>query len=896
MARKRPDDTLPPTFLNARLPGGVCRSEDGSLWLYRRVPLGPVADAITPSATLQPGRPIMAALQALSTLTPARLNRRSMARGSYRQVHLLGLNLPTQWVPERDKSLSAFLASAFPDQVTHERLLLLGVRLIPGLGSGGFRSAVNSIADFLTTASTPMSDFAGDIRKVGQALTQAGLDTPSAADFQQADSWWSLGRSDAPLLPHADHMHVFGTQTAANEAQAHGLTEKDCPDWGTIAGHHTLTVASMAELDFGWDDASSREAQWALDAFDQGALAVSARFNVEPAAITRNELRRNAGKFRSDIAELQAANKAPRAEMLDKQNALNQMEAAYATGQAPPTAEDARVTVVFSGRTPFGDYDAEGLYGVARLHTMTGRQDTGLQEAMLCSPVRANPYRHDFPVSVLAYSGLPSLSAVGDEDGAILGFTERDAQPVRISPTAAAAADSLPLAISVGATRSGKTATLLWLALQFSRMRNPQTNARRPNIIFDPKFMSDHSDTVLAAGGQVASLDDMASGDGVMDPIRCAIDPNDGVGAAVSMLLTVNPWGAAVDETAVTKAVAYGVRNGATCTGQALQIARDHGQVPADLVQKVFDLAEATPLFRSVFGVNPTGQGLRVADGITLIKAGNAPLELPAPGQPPANQLQRVTVAVVRMAVFGSVMALAGRGGVLHLDEAWVFMIDPTEMDRLGRVAASQGVLPILYTQRVSDVVNAGLAGYISRGIILSITDPAEARAACTLFKLDPTPERLARIMAPATVGASKAPDPRSLKALVDPSTGRIVRGTVALHVDMFGRIAPVVVNLPAQFQRLASTTPDVVEARARERAAGVVPDLGFADGTLEDPRDHLIAPLGLYMTDRELGVVPGPLAPTQAPTAAVPATPAATSAAEDEWLVPAGPGHDDGW
>ena len=225
MARKRPDDTLPPTFLNARLPGGVCRSEDGSLWLYRRVPLGPVADAITPSATLQPGRPIMAALQALSTLTPARLNRRSMARGSYRQVHLLGLNLPTQWVPERDKSLSAFLASAFPDQVTHERLLLLGVRLIPGLGSGGFRSAVNSIADFLTTASTPMSDFAGDIRKVGQALTQAGLDTPSAADFQQADSWWSLGRSDAPLLPHADHMHVFGTQTAANEANVGASVE-----------------------------------------------------------------------------------------------------------------------------------------------------------------------------------------------------------------------------------------------------------------------------------------------------------------------------------------------------------------------------------------------------------------------------------------------------------------------------------------------------------------------------------------------------------------------------------------------------------------------------------------------------------------------------------------------
>lgn len=879
-----------PTFLRARLPGGLCRGEDGTVWLVRSCPLGPVADAVSPAASLTPGRSIMNALAGLEEATRIRTARRGMSRSAYRQVHLLGMNIPTGWRPERDKDLSAFLASAYPDQVTHEKVLLLAVRLLPSMGSGGWRSAVDSMVDFLVTSSTPLEDFRADAQKVGRILTQAGLDTPTPRQFQLAETWFTLGRrSDAPMLTHADHIHVFGTQDAANTAQTQGLTEADCKRWGDFPDHHTITVASVAEFDFAWLDAASRQAQWALDAFDQGALCVSARFNVEPSAVTRAELRRNSAKFRSDIAELAAANKPRRAEMDERLGALEEMEGAYSSGHAPATAEDTRITVVFSGRTPFGDYDAEAMYGIARMHTMTGRQDTGLQETMLCSPVRANPNRHDIPVTALAYSGLPSLSEVGDEDGAVLGFTERDAQPARVSPTAAAAADALPLLSIVGATRSGKTASLLWLALQFSRIRDKHTGKRRPNIIFDPKFMSDHTDVVLPAGGQVASLDDMASADGVMDPIRCAINPEDGVNAAVSMLLTVNPWGVAVDETAVTKAVAYGVRAGARCTGQALLLARDAGQAPADMVQKVFDLADSTPLFRAVFGVNPSGDGLRVADGITLIKAGNTPLELPAPGKPPSNQLQRVTVAVVRMGVFCSVMALAGRGGILHLDEGWVFMIDPTEMDRLGRVAASQGVLAIIYTQRVSDVVDAGLSGYISRGIILSITDEKEARAACQLFRLEQTPERLARIMAPATSGASKAPDPRSLKALVDPNTGRVLRGAVGLYVDLHGRAVPVVIQLPEQFLHLASTTPDVVAARARERAAGIMPDLGFADGALEDPQDHLVAPVGLYMLDQSLGVIPGPVVPARAATAP-PATVAAVApkpAEDDEWASP---------
>jgi hypothetical protein len=45
------------------------------------------------------------------------------------------------------------------------------------------------------------------------------------------------------------------------------------------------------------------------------------------------------------------------------------------------------------------------------------------------------------------------------------------------------------------------------------------------------------------------------------------------------------------------------------------------------------------------------------------------------------------------------------------------------------------------------------MAGYISRGLIMAFTDAEEARAGCELFRLEPTPERLGRMLARDTIG-----------------------------------------------------------------------------------------------------------------------------------------------
>jgi hypothetical protein len=345
---------------------------------------------------------------------------------------------------------------------------------------------------------------------------------------------------------------------------------------------------------------------------------------------------------------------------------------------------------------------------------------------------------------------------------------------------------------------------------------------------------SDHSAAVLASGGQVASLDDLASADGIFDPIRFSAKPEVGVELAASMLMSINPWGTKASdfEAPLQYALSYGVSHGATCVGQALHVAKMAGHAPPEMVDAAFRLAQSSAMFRACFGINPTSDGLRVADGITLIKVGDAHLDLPAPGavNPPLGQ--RIALALVRMMVFGSAMALTGRDGVVMLDEAWVFLsAGRQEMERLGRLARSQRVFPIMFTQRVTDAVEAGLTGYISRGLIGPIQERTEAIAACELFKLAPTEERLARITASATIGSggSTAHNWNSMRALVTSGTPRVVhRGSVWIYCDISGRAVPVEVTVPPAFLDRASTNAAEIRRRTPRPVALTEPSPQF--------------------------------------------------------------------
>jgi hypothetical protein len=356
-------------------------------------------------------------------------------------------------------------------------------------------------------------------------------------------------------------------------------------------------------------------------------------------------------------------------------------------------------------------------------------------------------------------------------------------------------------------------------------------------VIFDPKPLSDHSAAVLSSGGRVASLDELIHADGVLDPLRFAQTPELGVEEAANMLLTVNPWGSRGGDvySGLMRALRVGVQSGATCIGQALRTAADRG-TPAVVTDPVFELAGASPLFAAMVGSDPGTPPLRVADGITLIKVGRTRLELPAPGTPRSEMTppQRVSVSLVRMITLGSMTALAERDGVMHLDEAWVVLgAGVAEMDAIGRTARSLRVLPILYTQKCTDPLRAGLAGYISRILILPIEDEQEARAACALARLEATEDRVRRITGKAKTG--NAPNWDSLRALRDPATGGVLRGAVAIYCDLGGRAVPTEITIPPGFLALASTNPGDIDAR-RLRTGGA-PKAPTTAGSPNPPR-----------------------------------------------------------
>lgn len=1330
-----------PTMTKTRWSDGRVLSIQGEMWLYRAVPLGPADDARSPELSGLVAEPLLAAYEELANLAgEIKLTRRATAKSSYRDMHVLLTNLPQPFEPARG-DLSAFQRQSHPDRVIDSRSLLLGVRLVPRLNSDGIVATINAVAETLAAGAAPLEDFERDRRDVDAAMARCGLLVPTERQMRLATNWWNQGNQpDIPYMVHSDHLHMFTSVSAAQSAAR--IADTPCEQWPETPDTFALSFATVTGFTLPYVGGYLPEARWASRLVQQGAVAISIRGKVEPALVTRAELRRMKKNYISDITERYNSGKMQLAEQEELLAMLSDVEAYYARGGSPTIIECSTV-VAFSGRDDRVGYDPTdaGRKAGVELYSMADVQERALAETMVASAVRANPHVSDLPSLAIGYSGLPSLSVVGDRSGALVGFTERDRQPAYMEAMAATDADTLPICLAVGQTGSGKSVLMSNMADQFARERNSR-GERRPMLIFDPKALaldtviptpdgwstvkelqvgdrvfggdgrpctvrtksqvfsadvttmfdvaieggqviradadhlwltltseqrardartsqadkdqllaarrdehakltvmanlaepgtrikaggllgmlraagirhwkvpadigrtlraadvdlspvrggvdfdmtqalaalaknsarrvdhpfgesvttaemltrglktcrnglvsqfavvmngaldlpeadlpvhpyllgawlgdgtstsgdlcagvddapsmveslrefwpaakvrdgarediatislprdrsrclyghsdyetlmvgtkspksvtrcatchkmypenmdlpivndtfgrmlgraglignkhipaaylrasreqrmlllqglmdtdgtvtgrgdlrivmtrehltkqilelvrslgfkatlwegparlveddpdrpgrkrtrevgrlwqvvfrtsepvfrlprkaatqvarsadkvrsryayvkditpalpepaqcisvdspdrtflvgeglvrthnssSDFSRVVQRTGGQVFSLDRLATADGIFDPIRTG--SSDAIQAASTMLAQVNPWGTATAraqwETPMLHALTHGVSKGATCILQALEIAESDGEAPPEMVEPVRSLSAALPMFRSMCGQDPHGESLSVAEGITYIKVGKANLDLPEPGTPTSELSisQRVTLSLVRSIVYSGMAALTDREGVVMLDEAWVFtQAGKSEMVRMGRLARSQRVLPVLFTQKVTDAIEAGLEGFISRGIILPITDKSEAVAACRLFGLDPTAERIERITAKATMGDSgqdaSAPNWHSMRALIDPITRQVLRGTIGIYADVNGRAVPVEITIPPDVIAAASTNRLDMAARDRaELALETGPELvpaGVQDGPVD--------------------------------------------------------------
>jgi hypothetical protein len=805
-------------------PDGRVVGVDNSVWLYRTVPLGSIRDAKTTAEALNISGPLAHAFAELAGLATTRGINRALAKKKYREFHLVLTNYPKWYEAPASSPIKSDLNRWFQDLQVLDRRVMLGVRLAPSTGDGSAKGFLNSVEQTLFHGGVLESDYDKDFHQVSAAMDRAGLGTPTAADWAAVDGWWNLG-DPRPVaeLRHTDHIHFFSRRSAWEDAEDEGLLE--CEPWLDLPQHRAITFASLAEFDLGYTPVDDSKTWWATDLVNLGARVVSARGFIEPPTITRQELKTTRRKMRVDLEEGYQKGK-DQARREEREQEINSIEAQYDIGKddMPPTIVDLSVIVGLAG--VYSDEEAIRV-SAGTLYIMSNRQLQAWHETMICSGVRGNPHLHDVPATTLAYAGFSNLTRVGDPDGAFLGLTH-DKQPVYMSPVAASSGDSAPLCLVGAATGSGKTVLLQWIAKQHGMMGTP-------TVIIDPKEGSDLRAAFMDVPGfQVRSFDDFISSDGGLDPLTLYPTPAEGIPLAADMLFNVNPWGnddRRKYEAEIANAIRYGVEHGAQVTGQALAIAFKAGQVSREAIEPVFKVAATFPMFRATFGMQPPAEGSSLAksNSITLFMRGNSPLTLPPMGrelaQDEMSSVMRQSVNLLRLLVRGSLIALSGRGGVLHMDEAWVLeRATPQELNEVGRLARSMQVLPIFYTQTPTGPLKLGLKGYFSRGLIGHISDSDEAAAGLELFGAK-RPSTHARVIAPDTLAGDQGANHNSLKALWtsrDPNTGKrtLLRGSEFMYGDLKQRFAATTVMMPAEFLEQASTTPEDVARRMRELQA----------------------------------------------------------------------------
>ena len=850
-----------PTEVRKVLPGGRLVGRDGSMWVLRAVGLSPVVDARSPGKIVDAAVPLLSFFSKLSLLASTVGGRRTLVKNTYRQYQLLLVNIPDLYQPG-DNQLHDFLIDSYGERAVQRRLLVAAVRLVPKLrrkGENPVVSAVNSVAYSLISAGVPLEDYESDYETIDKAMKDCGFrelgtDTFGRSELNLVRFWINFGISnDIPMLVHSEHLHFFSNTKAAQTAQLlqqrsenEGKTP-ECEDW-EIPDSHALTFATISNLELEWLSHENSLALWIVALMDCGARAISIRGIVEPPKVTKGELKRKRDQYLRDVQERQSGTGKSDGGQVGKLELLSEITNTYEREGGPPTSVDTSIVIAFDGIIPNISRHLGDRADNIELSSLLDRQQAALFEMELCSPIRAVPHLHDLPAPSVALSGIVNLSTVGDQTGALLGFTEYDRQPAYINPMAASDEDSSPIFMVAGGTGTGKTMTLLSLAKQWSQWRT-RRGTLTPVILVDPKTGQDFSDPILKMGGQVFSLDDLSKADGALDPIRVIRDREEAHSVAVAALSSIDPWsegGRKRFEIPLGTALRYGIKHGATCIVDALTIANKHSTLPEGLLGPVIELAESSPMARAIIGISPGGSPLREVEGLTLIRAGNMAIPLPDDDIPWDQQsiYNRVGSWVLRMMVYGAASAVSYRDGVVEVDEAWQFargQAGRAELDRIGRLARSMQFLPVFASQYISDFTKAGLTGSISRGLVLPLpggdgsvdangrVDNGEAGRALDLFRIskENTPY-LSRLTAKATKEGTTTPNTNSMRALFapgrrDPVTGqrKLLRGTVALYMDLTERAVPTEIVIPPDFlAEISTNAQDVINREKAQKGA----------------------------------------------------------------------------
>lgn len=760
------------------------------VWLYMALATTPFVDE-DPSTRLGIGAPIANLLEDIGELSTAPAGGvRHLS--TFREIHLLSVSWDVTPVPPPGVSdaLAAFQAEAFAGLSVPDKTVLIGVKLRAGLVlSGGISAVLARLFDWADESA--VVDFAAydtDRARVEEILARNGATAMTAEQAARLESWFNDGDGpEAYMHEHPDRVEVVDRNEEWQFSAVVGFKD---PVRGALAF------------------------DWAAAAAVKGASVISVRASLEPASVTRTRARRAQRRLREQIEEQHSTGDLDRSEDWQRAAWAKQIEDYYADPETKSQLTDVSILLarpLATGKAPETfQKDLENRTGVKTV-VLTNRQIHALDEMMPCSTRRLGlrrPFSQDMNPQALAYAGFTAFSGLGDDTGPFIGLATPDRVPVYLDPAASARTNQPPTLAIVGQPGSGKTFLSQSISLQ------AVLDGRRA-VFINPKSHDSLRPFADAIGGETVSLAQLEGGEaGAFDPFRFAPTPEMAAEIAAQHILSVLTGFTEAQELALADGLRRGAENGARCVTDALEYVTD------DDVRDLVRSQASNTLF--ALGVAHRDRGpLGVTAGLTLVEF-DRPFDLPSPAATFGEHTrdQRIAMAAIRLVTRASIEILmrprtdgtVGRdGGVLVVDEAWVFLQHPSSqavLDRLAREGRSMGLLLVLATQKVADVLNGGIAGYLSRVMALRLTERKEAEAALTLAGFEPTEDLIGFLHHDAGPG-----DPQGK------SPGRPPQG---LHRDAHGRRAIVELGpTPPRWALTLSTNPEDRAARSAQLADG---------------------------------------------------------------------------
>lgn len=742
-------------------------------WLYWQVPVHPIMWE-DPNHRLDVGSSVMQLLAELGDMNVDNSMGLSILSNA-REMHVISVSWdePGRPSPDSPEELAEFQAACLDFLIPH-KALFVGVQLrsesaIAAIKYRGLRGLLEQAKDLGTkTLGEDVPDraqFDADRLKVERILRRHGAFAPSQTAAAQLESWYNFGRSPDVLVQVADESLY--------------VSDFDRLEFSAVMRFREKTMEAPYS-------------QWVLDAatHSNGPKVVSIRGELQPPSVARNRARSAQRRIKSQMEEEMATGDLERVEDTIAYQQAQETEQFITLGQAPLFAN---CSIIMARRV--GD-DGEETYmdelrqsfGI-EMKPLVMRQLEALDETLPCSSRRTNPFLQDVSLEMIAYCGLQGWSNIGDASGAFIGLADPDYTPVWLDFFGAPARNEPPAMGIFGEPGSGKTYLCQLIATQAAL-------AGHQVIFINPKGFSTLAPFAELIDGSVVKMSELEeSRSGYFDPFRFA-EPEMAAEIATSFILQVlgNTGVAGMGFTAeqelrLGSGLKRGAKEGARCVADALQYVDD-----VDVRRMVAEQVASSALFSIGISDTPAPR-YQGRTGLTLIEF-DRKLDFPEKGKSAAtySRAERISLAAVRLVTRASMEILVGSGGgVMVVDEAWTFLSSSeglAALQQIGREGRSLNLLPIFATQRVDDLLRDGvdMEGYMSRIMVMKLTDDREARAALKLCGLEPTDDRV-----------------RWLRA-AGPKNGRPAMG---LHRDLAKRHAAVYVGpIPPAAHAAFTTNP----------------------------------------------------------------------------------------